>query len=475
MGGLVSMVENPSDLWGRCLRKIEGKIEADAYLAWFSQTSSSRLGATLAVIEVPRSFFADWLEEHFVGLIQSTIEEITSWTPEIKFAVGNNVQTPAGAPVDFSGTDDSVRPRNKERQTKAVVPPPASEAVFPLNPRYRFEDFVVGESNQFSFTVAKAVAESPGRISYNPLVIYSGVGLGKTHLLQAIGDYCVRNNTARRVVYVTAERFFTDYLRAIQKKDTSAYIETYRNADILLIDDIQFYVKTEACQRELLHTFNTLYQLNKQIVLSSDRPPSTLKGFEDRLISRFQWGLVSDIDRPDLETRMAIINQKAGDHGVSIPPDVARFLAEHVNSNVRELEGALTHLITFSVYKRVPISLQIARDTIKSLGRVKGITSPAISIGEIQKGTAGFFNISVDLLTGSTRKQDIATARHICMYLCKRLTGAPLKAIGTEFGNRDHTTVIHACKNIATKLSTDSDFQALVSRIQNRVQQFASA
>ena len=475
MGGFVSMVENPSDLWGQCLRKIEGKVEADAYLTWFAQTSSPRMGAEFAVIEVPTSFFADWLEEHWLDLIQTTIKEITSWTPEVRFDVEKDVRSTSGAPLDFSLNDDSAPPRNPEPEQKPVAPAPVSEAVFPLNPRYRFEDFVVGESNQFSFTAAKAVAESPGRISYNPLVIYSGVGLGKTHLLQAIGDYCVRNNTARRVVYATAERFYTDYLKAIQKQDTSTYIEIYRNADILLIDDIQFYVKTEACQREFIHTFNALYQLNKQIVLSSDRPPSTLKGFEDRLISRFQWGLVSDIDRPDLETRIAIVNQKAADHGVRIPQDVARFLAEQVDSNIRELEGALTHLITFSVYKRAPVSLEIARDTIKSLGRVKAITTSAVSIEEIKKSTARFFNISVEMLTGSTRKQEIATARHICMYLCRRLTEAPLKSIGTEFGNRDHTTVIHACKNIAAKLSTDPDFQTLVSRIQNRVQQFASA
>ncbi|MDE2999852.1 MAG: chromosomal replication initiator protein DnaA [Gemmatimonadota bacterium] len=469
------MVDKHSGLWDQCLRKIEGKIGANTYGTWFAQTSSSQLDDRLAVIEVPTSFFVDWLEEHWVDLIRSTIEEITSWSPEIRFSVRKNAPVSAGAPLDFSTTDASAPSRAPALPEKQDVPPPVSEAVFPLNPRYRFEDFIVGESNQFSFTAAKAVAESPGATSYNPLVIYSGVGLGKTHLLQAIADYCVRNGTASRVVYISAEKFFTDYLKAIRKQDTSAYVEIYRNADILLIDDIQFYVKTEACQRELIHTFNTLYQLNKQIVLSSDRPPSTLKGFEDRLISRFQWGLVSDIDRPDLETRMAIINHKAGDHGVRIPREVARFMAEQIDSNIRELEGALTHLITFSIYKRAPVSLEIARDTIKSLGRVKSITSPTISIGEIQKRTAGYFNISVELLTGATRRQEIATARHICMYLCRRLTQAPLKSIGTEFGNRDHATVIHACKNIAARLSTDADFQVLVSRIQNRVQQVASA
>ncbi len=469
------MVDKHSGLWDQCLRRIEEKIEANAYGTWFARTSATQFDAKLAVIEVPTSFFVEWLEEHWLDLIRSTIEEITSWAPEIRFSVKKNSPASAGAPLDFLTTDVSAPERKPAPPKETVVPGPVSEAVFPLNPRYRFEDFIVGESNQFSFTAAKAVAESPGSTSYNPLVIYSGVGLGKTHLLQAIADYCVRNGTARRVVYTSAEKFFTDYLKAIQKQDTSAYVEIYRNADILLIDDIQFYVKTEACQRELLHTFNTLYQLNKQIVLSSDRPPSTLKGFEDRLISRFQWGLVSDIDRPDLETRMAIINQKAGDHGVRIPSEVARFMAEQINSNIRELEGALTHLITFSVYKRAPVSLEIARDTIKSLGRAKSITSPAISIDEIQKRTAGYFNISVELLTGATRRQEITTARHICMYLCRRLTRAPLKSIGTEFGNRDHTTVIHACKNIAARLADDPDFQVLVSRIQNRVQQFASA
>ena len=469
------MVENPSVLWGRCLRKIEGKIEADAYSTWFAETLSPRLDAEFAVIEVPTSFFGDWLEEHWLDLIKSVIEEITSWTPEIRFAIKKDVRSASGSPPDFTIADDSPPPPNPGRNGEDPVPAVVSEAVFPLNPRYRFEDFVVGESNQFSYTAAKAVAESPGATSYNPLFIYSGVGLGKTHLLQAIADHCVRNNTARRVVYTTGERFFTDYLKSIQKKDSSAFTGIYRNADILLIDDIQFHATTEACQRQLIHTFNTLYQLNKQIVLSSDRPPSTLKGFEDRLISRFQWGLVSDIDRPDLETRMAIVNQKAGNHGVRIPPDVARFMAEQVDSNIRELEGALTHLITFSVYKGTPVSLRTAMHTIKSLGRANAITSPAISIEEIQKGTAGFFNIPVAMLTGSTRKQDIATARHICMYLCRRLTEAPLKSIGTEFGNRDHSTVIHACRNIATRLSADPEFEALVSRIQNTVQQFSSA
>lgn len=463
------MVDDRSNLWDQCLRKIEGKIEANTYRTWFAQTSSSQLDDKLALIEAPTSFFVDWLEEHWLDLIRATIEEITSWTPEIRFSVKKNAPVSSGAPLNFT-TSDAAAPSTETKSPGAV-----SEAVFPLNPRYRFEDFIVGESNRFSFTAAKAVAESPGATSYNPLVIYSGVGLGKTHLLQAIADHCVRNATARRVVYTSAEKFFTDYLKAIRKQDTSAYVEIYRNADILLIDDIQFYVKTEACQRELLHTFNTLYQLNKQIVLSSDRPPSTLKGFEDRLISRFQWGLVSDIDRPDLETRMAIIIQKAAVHGVRVPSEVARFMAEQIDSNIRELEGALTHLITFSVYNRAPVSLEIARHTIKSLGRAKSIASPAISIREIQKRTAGYFNIPVEMLTGATRRQEIAMARHICMYLCRRLTQAPLKSIGTEFGNRDHTTVIHACKNTAARLSTDPDFQDLVSRIQSRVQQFASA
>ncbi|MDA0744891.1 MAG: chromosomal replication initiator protein DnaA [bacterium] len=477
------MSNSPSDHWAKCLRAIRNKIQPQSFETWFGPTQCTELGPDKSVIEVPTSFFADWLEEHYTWLIRTTIEEETTWKPTLEFVVITTDRAYLG-PVAF--TDNSSQdlleaespnqPVSVSQQTFPAVTAPANAItpVFPLNPRYTFDNFVVGDSNEFSFTAAKSVAESPGQTAFNPLVIYSDVGLGKTHLLQAIGDYCVRNRTAKKIVYVTAEKFFSDYLEAIQKQDTSEYVKIYRHADVLLIDDIQFYVKTEGCQRELIHTFNTLYQNQKQIILSSDRPPSTLKGFEDRLISRFQWGLVTDISTPDLETRIAILNRKAKEHGVVLPHNVALSLAEQVNSNIRELEGALIRVISRARHRAEPLSVDLVKHSLEALGKTRSTRSP-ISIEQIQKATAGFFQVSQELLVGSTRKQEIAIARHVSMYLCKALTGAPLKTIGSLFGNRDHSTVIHACRNVEQRVSEDPGFEGLISQLREQIQRYSPA
>jgi chromosomal replication initiator protein len=461
------MPYDATSLWARCLHSIQQKIQPQSFQTWFGPTNSLELCPEKAVIEVPTSFFADWLEEHYSWLIRATVEEETTWKPELEFVV----QKEADGPGEFSETPAAspTIPPMSVPTVNNVSSTTASSLVFPLNPKYRFEQFVVGDSNEFSFTAAKAVADSPGETAFNPLVIYGGVGLGKTHLLQAIGDRCYRNGSGKSIVYVTAEKFFSDYLQAIQKQDTAEYIKIYRNADLLLIDDIQFYVKTEGCQRELIHTFNTLYQNQKQIVLSSDRPPSTLKGFEDRLISRFQWGLVTDIEAPNLETRIAILNCKAEEKGIKLPPEVSRFLAEQVVSNVRELEGALIRLLTMKSHLGLQITIELARRALAGIGRLSTYRPP-VDIETVQKATSDFFNIPIPLLTGPTRKQDITSARHVCMYLCKSIIGAPLKAIGCEFGNRDHTTVIHACRTVEKKLLVDPAFGTLVTELEHKIQ-----
>ncbi len=455
------MLNNPSDLWARCLQSIQHKIQPQSFQTWFGPTSSRELCAEKAVIEVPTSFFADWLEEHYSWLIQATLEEETSWKPRLEFIVQEAPGQTQG-PVNFSLTES----KQPAQASPAETPDPV-EPAFPLNPRYRFEHFVVGESNEFSFTAAQAVAESPGQTAFNPLVLYSEVGLGKTHLLQAIGDFCVQNRTAESVVYVTAEKFVSDYITSIRKNDTSEFVRIYRTADVLLVDDIQFFVQSEGCHREFFHTFNALYQNEKQIVISSDRPPSSLKGFEDRLISRFQWGLVTNIDTPDLETRIAILNQKAEERGVVLSQEVARFLAERIDSNIRELEGALTRVVAFAAHKGEALTVSLVRQGL--LGRPKA-ASPSIGIEQIQQATADFFHVSVELLVGATRKQEVAAARHAGMYLCKSLTGAPLKAIGNHFGNRDHTTVIHACRNVEQKVAADPGFGDLIAELRNQIQ-----
>ena len=463
------MPYNATGLWARCLKSIKLKIQPQSFQTWFGPTNSLELCPERAVIEVPTSFFADWLEEHYSWLICATVEEETSWKPKLEFVV----QKQAKGPTEFNQAEREDSVVKHSSPEASVSSNNKSSLVFPLNPKYRFEQFVVGDSNEFSFTAAKAVADSPGQTAFNPLVIYGGVGLGKTHLLQAIGDFCYRNGSAQRIVYVTAEKFFSDYLQAIQRQDTAEYIKIYRNADVLLIDDIQFYVKTEGCQRELIHTFNTLYQNQKQIVLSSDRPPSTLKGFEDRLISRFQWGLVTDIEAPNLETRIAILNCKAEEEGISLAPEISRFLAEQVVSNVRELEGALIRLLTMKSHMGMELNIELARRALRGMGR-HSTPRPCVNIETVQKATSDFFDIPIPMLTGATRKQDITSARHVCMYLCKSIIGAPLKAIGNEFGNRDHTTVIHACKAVEKKLSKDPAFGNLVTELEKSIQSNAS-
>jgi len=470
------MANVSTDLWDRCLQSIQGKIQPQSFATWFAPTSARNITADEAIIQVPNSFFADWLEEHYAWLILSTIQEVLSWQPKLSFAVGTEVSQqvaeevypvePVQSPIEQGTTHAPMLPGLNSPSLPSVTESRPNKPVFPLNPRYRFDNFVVGESNEFSFSVAKAVAESPGQTAFNPLVLYGGVGLGKTHLLQAIGDYCIRNGTAKNVVYVTAEKFFSDYIDGVNKKDTSEFYKVYRQADVLLVDDIQFYVKTEGCQREFIHTFNALHQNDKQIIISSDRPPADLKGFEDRLISRFQWGVVTDISAPDLSTRVAIIQQKAEELDTFVPQEVVQYLAEHVDTNIRELEGALKRLVAYVKLRGCELGIETARETLLNRPQKKITT---VSIEGILKAASEFFQIPTEKLVGSTRKQDVATARHISMYLSKSLTGAPLKTIGLQFGNRDHTTVIHACRSVESKLSKDPEFEDLVNQLQNQI------
>ena len=415
---------------------------------------------------MPNAFFSDWLEENYSWLILAAVEEVTSWKPRLAFYVRNGAEDPTPPTADGEELPSAAR------HGAADGIPNGPGSCMRLHPEYRFGNFVLGQSNEFAVTAARTVAERPGKTAFNPLFLFGGVGLGKTHLLHSIGHACLESRTAERVVYATAERFISDYMTGIRTQDTSGFVLTYRNADVLLIDDIQFYAKTEGCQREFVHTFNALHQEGKQIVICSDRPPSSLKGFEDRLLSRFQWGLVTDIGTPDMETRVAILQQKAGDR--HLPDDVAGFIAERVCSNIRELEGALTRVLAYAAFRCVAIDLSLAADALNQLGYSEE-TSRRLDICDIQKMTADFFHIPVEALLGATRRKEVAQARHVGMYLAKKLTGAALKAIGTEFGNRDHSTVIHACRSVERKLACDHDFSGRVLILEQEMQSRALA
>ena len=321
-----------------------------------------------------------------------------------------------------------------------------------INPRFTFESFIVGSSNQFAYAASKAVAEAPGRTAFNPLVIYGGVGLGKTHILQAIANrylYSGKHDISRsKVIFVSSEKFTMDFILSIQNNQTAKYSNFYRNANLLLVDDIQFFNNKERTQEEFFHIFNDLHQKGKQIVLSMDCPPVNLKGLADRLINRFQWGLVTDIQPPDFETRVAILKKKAENDGVDLENSIAEYIAENITTNIRELEGSLIRLLAYSSLHGIDMSLDMASDV---LGDTIRKTSRIITIESIQKLVAQHFSIPVNLITGTSRRKEVAEARHIAIYLCKQLTSSSLKTIGLNFNGRDHSTVIHSTHKIEKK------------------------
>ena len=441
------MPHDPATVWQSCLAVLKKELHSQSFQTWIEPLEIQNLDPNQVVLVTPDAFFSDWVEEHYRRCIEEAVYSVTSWRPSFSFD------------ARAATTDSST---SVELESKPLQRPISS---FALNPRYRFDNFIVGESNEFAFSAARAVAEAPGKTSFNPFVIYSGVGLGKTHLLQAIGDYCLQNGTAQNVVYITAEKFISDYITSIRKRDMVRFVNTYRSADLLLVDDIQFFLLTEGSQREFFHTFNVLFQNDKQIVLSADCAPPSLKGFEPRLISRFQCGLVASIDSPDLETRIAILNHKAELQGVQLDQEVARHIADVHATNVRELEGALTRVMALSTLTHRPITTALVSEMLPSLRA----EPREVSIQMVIEQVCESFRITQVELIGSSRKKGIAAARHVSMYLSKNLTPASLKRIGAEFGGRDHSTVIHACKKVTERLVNDSALASQIEKLRGSI------
>lgn len=335
-----------------------------------------------------------------------------------------------------------------------------------LNPRYLFESFVVGDSNQFAYAACEAVSEAPGENRYNPLFIYGGVGLGKTHLVQAIGNAVCQSNNKLRVMYVSSESFTNEFIRSLSTKSVHEFANRYRTADLLLLDDIQFFTGKESTQEQFFHTFNALHQEGKQIVLTADRPPKDILGLEERLLSRFSWGLVADIQPPSLETRVAILQKKAESDGVTVPNDVLTYIADSITSNVRELEGALVRLVAYASLRKKELTMSLAQDVLKDSIRSK---SKPVTIEQIQKEVASYFKISEEMLKSKKKTQEIVNARQVAMYLCRTLTSSSLKLIGINFGNRDHSTVIHACQQVQDNMKSSMDFKLQIDQLINLI------
>jgi len=444
------MHTDPIATWNDCLSIIRDSINPQSFTTWFKPINPVNLENELLTLEVPSHFFYEWLEGHYSSLLKQALMQVLGDNSKISYSIAGNGH---GEPIPIA--------REKKPNGHASIRDSS------LNERYQFDNFVEGSNNQFARAASYAVAKSPGKTTFNPLVIYGGVGLGKTHLIQAIGNHTLIQGFAKHVLYVDSEKFTIEFINSIQTNKTTEFSAIYRNVDVLLVDDIQFFINKERTQEEFFHTFNALYNAGKQIVLSSDRPPKELDGVEERLISRFQWGLVADIQAPDLETRTAILQQKADENDISIPSEVIVFIATNVTSNIRELEGSLIRLLAYSSLNGQDITLDIAKSVLKdlSLGKKK-----KIMIEEIQRLVSEHYDIPDDMLRAKTRKKEIAHVRQIAMFLTKELTNSSLKTIGLHFGGRDHSTVIHAIQSVDELIKSDPRTRDEVIQLRKKIE-----
>jgi len=442
---------SPSELWAKCLESIRAETEQQSYKTWFEPTRAAELTDDALKVEVPNRFFADWLEEHYLTLIKRALRDAAGRDVEPTFQVSHR------RPDEY----EPVSPRRPQ----SPQPTPAAPSETQLNPRYTFDSFVVGSSNRFAQAASMAVAEAPGT-TYNPLFIYGGVGLGKTHLMQAIGHYVRQQRPGASVYYVSSETFMNELITSIQRGTTLGFRDKYRSRDVLLIDDVQFLAGKESTQEEFFHTFNALYLAHKQIVLTSDRPPKQISTLEERLASRFESGLVTDIQSPDLETRIAILHRKAEMDGISIPNDVIHLIANSVTSNIRELEGSLVRLLAFSSLTGSEITVELAKEVLSEfLGRPRG----PVSVARIQQAVAEAYGVPVEKMKARGRSSQIALARQVAMYFARELTPLSLAQIGEHFGGRDHTTVLHAHRKITEETLKSGQVQRDVENLKRMI------
>lgn len=434
-------VNNLAEIWEKTLQAVEPHMNKPSFETWLKLTKPLKMEDNCLIIEAPNEFARDWVESRYSPLLTSTLRSLIQDDLEMKFVIKNDLQQ---------------KQRVQSPQTAKINDEPS----YPhLNPKYTFESFVVGEGNRLAHAASLAVAEAPAK-AYNPLFIYGGVGLGKTHILQAIGHFVLQNSANSRVVYVSSEKFTNELINAIRNNKTPSFRDKYRNVDLLLIDDIQFLAGKESTQEEFFHTFNSLYEARKQIVISSDRPPKEIPTLEDRLRSRFEWGLITDIQAPDLETRIAILRKKAALEGWILPDDVISYIAEHINSNIRELEGALIRVIAYSSLTNQPITMDLTVNFLKDI--IVSQEQKRVDIPLIQQTVAEYFHINPEDLKAKKRTKEIVVPRQLAMYLCRELTDSSLPKIGEEFGGRDHTTVLYACERIREYMANDDKFNRTV-------------
>jgi chromosomal replication initiator protein len=446
------------NIWPAAQEKLQSMLSPEIFNLWFAPLQLERIQDGNISLEVANDFCGVWLKENYLGLIQDVLMHVSGQSWKVSFSI----KSPHDAAASKPDKATEIKPETSKPSVEKHAP--AQDSV--LNPNYTFDTFVVGSNNNFAHAAAMAVSQSPGK-SYNPLFLYGGTGLGKTHLLQAIGHYVIQNRKNAKVIYLSSEKFTNEYIDAIQNSQLMRFRKKYRQTDVLLIDDIQFLVGKERIQEEFFHTFNALHEAHKQIVLTCDRPTSELQNLEARLISRFEWGLMTDLQPPDVETRMAILRKKAVLLRVTIPDEINHFLAEHIRSNIRRLEGALIRVTSYCSLTGQKPTQEVVENLLREMLHEEG--QSVLTIDTIQRRVAEHYDIRVADMVSKRRPENIAFPRQVAMYLSRLLTGNSLNVIGEAFGGRDHGTVLHACRLVKDRMDIDPQIRQAVSYLEKQL------
>ena len=460
------MTASTEAIWTQAKETLQSMVNPDLFNLWFDPIKLVTIKKSTAILLAPNEFCAVWLKDNYKEILQDVLSHITSSKLTVQFEIGLDTASKQCS-SESADTESKFKKNTKATKTKTTTRTKSADSAEKLfNPKNTFSTFVVGDNNSFAHAAALAVAQSPGR-SYNPLFLYGGVGLGKTHLLHAIGHYALEENPRLKVSYLSSEKFTNKYIDAIQNNELAKFRRTYRKTDILLIDDIQFLAGKERIQEEFFHTFNALHEAHKQIVMTCDRPANEIKNLENRLVSRFEWGLVTDMQPPDYETRLAILRKKAASINIQVPEDIVTFLAKRIRTNIRRLEGALIRVSSYQSLTGKSMTTTTVEGLLKDVLHEEGRT--IISIEQIQKRVADHYDIRLADMTSRRRPENIAFPRQVAMFLSRELTGKSLNSIGEAFGGRDHGTVLHACRLVRDRMEVDTDVRQAVRYLEGQI------